>query len=305
MRGIYTTTAVLGLLAGAVLGPVHADEPTGVDTTDPRPFLCDGCEPAEMASVATQVTASGEVFVFNASDREVRRYQVTTSFEPIEGTSPETGAKFRRETEATELEAPAGLATAYAELQASIEAFQASLADWALPDDFPIKTVAGAILDEGLFAGELSVVLQRGALGDVDERTHALWQAWYRAELPVLLFRAVTYSGRSVRVPFADGSSTLVTIDFAYDLMGENWLGPVLEHLPSAGRTASDGAPPSMKTSAGWDGFEVTGSEAVLDEWVRAAMGAGVKIPVTIEITDGATLACQGRYEAARCEIKS
>lgn len=255
--------------------------------------LCANCTPQQRAAKAVNQTDEGAVYIFDRPQGAVYKFIINTELVEEE---PYTVVK-----SASVVEVEADLADSFRRIVEAEQAFTPE--DFTLPPDFPIKTVAGALLDSVYLRGQLSFLFNNdkgfyyppGALQE-------FWEAWQNRGLNPLLFGNF-FNNRVLDVILADGSTVAVGVKTLWDLSSSkrSWTIERASHFKLA-----DGEIPPTGRSYGWDGLVIEGDQNAMIDWTRWAMQNEIPIAGWTNSEPAAgRLSCTGKFDQVRCTFEA
>lgn len=214
-----------------------------------RAVACNGCSDVNMANAATDIATVGTdtIYVFNRTSKAVKKFQVFTH--------REDAVPFTIVKEASELPVESDVRAAYVKAVDDAVENQGRLLE--LPEDFPIKSAAGAYRSPNTAMGYVNQYLS-GGIGWLDSATlnmNKLVSGLLARLIPVVDINGLVQNTIIV-VKYPDESMQTYRIEFVFNVVSsdieylatpvpgtgtDQWGDPIPE-LPSefAGRTFED-----------------------------------------------------------------
>lgn len=253
-----------------------------------RGVLCNGCSSAQTSARAASLVDNGTVYVFNYANSRVDKYRVFTE---MVDTDPWTAWK-----QAVSVEVEPELAQAFAAWVAGLAAFDEVDAHIVLPGDFPIRSVAGALLDPGQattaiesYLRELEMV-EQVTLSLSAMLTHAL-----RNAIPHVDFEKLVEVMR-LTIEFPDGSTMDFEVSFSIDVMSEN--GQM--ELDSIGNARMEDGRAAPTTAYGFNGMTIRDRNGSLGEWILLARSLGLVVSGS---SNGTHMRCEIADNVIHCTV--
>ena len=232
---------------------------------DSRGITCDGCSSWQMGQAARQATSNGIVYVFNAHSGHVNKYQV---FSEVVDQTPRTSW-----TSAVKLTTEGTLKRAYEDYLEAVAGmgFNGTI---VLPPDFPVRSVAGALVDPVFTSTAIENYLMTLTEQQQLELTlAALASKVLDLNLPLVDLRSIIQAV-TLRVEFPDGSWQDYTVDYS---MNQGELRARTELSPHGNATAADGLP-APTSALGFRNRRFHDRGGSLIEWIALARLHGVRI---------------------------
>ncbi len=253
-------------------------------SADTRGVNCDGCSSWQMSQAARQATTNGIVYVFNGHSGRVDKYRV---FSEMLDLYPPTSW-----TSAARLTTESQLKRAYADYLDAVAGlgFDGVV---VLPGDFPVRSVAGALMDPDFASTAIENYLMTLTEQQQLELTlAALASKVLDLNLPIVDLRSII-KAVTLRVEFPDGSSQDYTVDYS---MNQGELRSRTELTPHGNAMAADGLP-APTSALGFRNRRFHDNGGSLIEWIALAWSFGVRIGgssgTTMEcVVDGHTIYC-------------
>ena len=236
--------------------------------SETRAVSCNGCSDRQMKQTAAKAANYGFVYVFNASARTVKKYRLATEvvdFRP-----------YTTFTSAWKLPVETPLKNDWVEYLHAVEnlvdpGFSGTI---ALPPDFPVRSVAGALIDPDSSTTAIEDFLL--TLPEHHQLALTLNTLTSRAldlKLPLVDLRSVIRE-TTLTFEFPDGSTMDYSVDFTADQIS---LAARTELTPEGNaRTADGSAAPRSAVAFRGRRFEDNGGSLI--EWVSLARSYGIRV---------------------------
>ena len=260
IRGGYLAAAI-GLLLALMIhtGPVQA----GMT----KVLRCDGCSARSKEQRAQQALPMGTVHVFDGKRASVSSYR---TFTEMVDDRPLTVLK-----ETIKIKTDPKLASAWRSYVQS-ERSVSRLGEIELPDDFPVRSVAGVLVDPNYASGEVQEFLaQMSALGKLwAHGNNVIMRLLHTVELPLVDIQTL-FAGLTLAIVFPDGSSMNFELTYYQDAI----TGKLISNLVPVERSArtADGRPVPRSAYA-FSGRTLYGDQAAMLEWMELARRAGLVV---------------------------
>jgi hypothetical protein len=255
-----------------------------------RAGACNNCSSADMKRLAMRLVSNGTASIFDGPGSRIETYRVFTT--TIEG---RTGRTWRS---AALIQTDPVLKRAWNDFIDSVDGLGHG-GVIQLPPDFPVRSVAGALLDPSYattaienhiagLPGETQLQITMGTLGGVltDVKT------------PFLDMESIIGSVH-LTVEFPDGSTMDFTLEFSANQLS---LRARTELNPAGNATLADGSPAPTSALGFRDrSFQDNGGSLV--EWLLLARSYGVPI-VGSGSGDGTTMECKVEGSTITCRVK-
>jgi hypothetical protein len=259
----------------------------GAAATD-RAITCHGCSSAGMSRTAAQATDRGTVYVFNAASADVRKYSVFTE---VVDTQPYTIWK-----QAMEKSVEPELDSAYREYVESVRDI-AGNGVYRLPADFPVRSVAGALLDPAFSTTSIEDYLSELLFVQQAElHLSTIAARLVRAGIKLLDVTAVI-DKITLLIEFPDGTTQEYTLE--YTINGVS-LEPRAEVTPVGNARMANGQP-APTSRLGFDGHRFRDNGGSVREWAEWARMNGVSVRGGLS---GSVMVCEVEGDEIRCTVR-
>lgn len=230
-----------------------------------RAVSCDGCSSSQRYQKAVRTIDSGKVYVFNASNARVYKYKVHTE---LVDSYPYT-----EWTEAVEVRAEYRLRKAYREYIRSSDSLLEE-GRIQLPADFPVKSVAGALLDPGYASTSIEdFLLQQSVYRQLENNLSTLIARVLKAKIPGIDLQLLV-DELILTVEFPDGS----TMDFVASVSFNTLSGEAKMELNSYGNARLENGKPAPTSLLGFRSLVLNDYHGSLFEWINYARSFGITI---------------------------
>lgn len=259
MSKAFMISSVL-LIGSLALIPEVSDAST-------RAVPCHGCSTENMEIAAGNATQNGTVFVFNEANGDVREYHV---FSELVDTRPRTWWK-----QVIPRSTPTALKNAYSDYLSVVHTLETD--GYELPPDFPVASAAGAVSNTAYFSGQVSALIDAGAVLSLRQRTLSFLESWAIELIPFSDFGRIM-GPETITFIFSDDSYIKVEFSIREDATGADTAIIVDAVILSSARDQEGKPIPSTTNAATWNGFSMTGNANAVREWLNMARAAGVTI---------------------------
>jgi hypothetical protein len=250
--------------------------------------VCNGCSDWAMLDAAARKASKGTVYVFNATNNKARKYSVQTEIISLK--------PYWAETWADEVAIETDVKSAFNKLVTTQNGILQG-GTIVLPPTFPIRSVAGAMLEPGSTATRVSDYLgTQPGYKELELSVSALLLSWVKRNIPFVNLSDVVKITKIV-VEFADGSTMEYEIYFSVNAV----TGAANMEVKPAGNARLDNGTPAPTGALGFNGFSANNAGGALHEWLMWAAFNGVKTVgtgtyVTCSITSGAIICVLRSY---------
>jgi len=226
---------------------------------------CNGCSEDAMLQAASRATTKGIVYVFNAPNNKSRKYTVQTEIISLR--------PYWAFTWAEELPVESDVKSAFSKFVTVQNAFEEE-ESILLPPDFPIRSVAGAMLDPGAATVRITdFVRNQPAFKDLSLTVTALVTAILKKNIPFLNISDYLKVTKLI-VEFADGSTMEFDVFFSNNVLS----GQAVLELKIIGNARMEDGSPAPTSSFGFRNFLYDDTGNAINEWVLWASSRGVPV---------------------------
>lgn len=253
-----------------------------------RAITCHGCSSAGMSRAASQATDRGTVYVFNAASANVRKYSVLTE---VVDTQPYTIWK-----QAMEKPVEPALDSAYRGYVESVRDI-AGNGVYRLPADFPVRSVAGALLDPVFSTTSIEDYLSELLFVQQAElHLSTIITRLVRTGISLLDATAVI-DKVTLLIEFPDGTTQEYALK--YSINGVS-LEAQAEVTPIGNPRMANGRPAPTSRLA-FDGHRFRDNGGSIREWAEWARMNGVSVSGGYS---GTVMVCEISGDEIRCTVK-
>lgn len=266
-------------LAGPFAAAAHASG---------RAVSCDGCSAQQMAARATATIERGTVYVFDARRTRVRKYAVVTE---VIDTQPWSVWK-----QAIEQAVEPAVSEAWEEWAAFREDLSGDGGRFELGGDFPIRSVAGALLDPGHASTAIEDYLAGlSNFRQLELSLGALLSQLIRSNIPMADLQSLLKTLK-ITVVFPDGSTLDYALSFSIDVIN----GEARAELDATGNARLPNGQPAPTAGASFDGMRFDDRNGSLREWILLARQLGL---VVSGPNDGTSMTCTVSGDTIHCRV--
>lgn len=271
------------LAALAVASPV-------VQAEEVRGISCDGCSSSHRYQQAVRALDSGTVYVFNANNGRVHKYKVIT--EKVDS------YPYTQWTEAVEVKAEWRVRNAYRNfIESSEDLFEAGYIQ--LPDDFAVRSVAGALMDPG-YASTLieDYLLQQSIYQQLQNDLSTLALRVLKAKIPLFDIQLLV-DDLILTIKFPDGS----TLDFEGKVTVNSLSLDAKMELEAYGNARLPNGNPAPSSVTGFRNLVINDDSGSLWEWLEYARHLGIRIAGQPTGATGTTMKCEVTGSVIVCTV--
>lgn len=244
------------VLAGLCFGQAQAS----VFTT-----VCNGCSESGMYQAASRATSSGTVYVFDAIDGDARKFRVSTEVISLR--------PYQAFTWGDELAIEGDVKNAFRDF-ADVQRGLGAEERIDLPADFPVRSVAGAMLDPNTTRMLIMDFLrQEQSYEQLSTQLTSLLAALLKRNIPFFNLSDIVKLTKII-VEFADGSSLEYEISYSINALS----GAVEIELKIIGNARLSDGSPAPVSGFGFRNFHTTNVGQSVYEWVNWARQNGVLV---------------------------